>query len=101
MSIRFSRVTAMTNEKSAIFLVGGIPQSVEDLKGWTAFQEYMADIKNIPVTVSVETYTYGEGETVDATPEEIAYVYKRIEMRADFIETRTVKIGESEFFIGT
>lgn len=99
MSIRFSRVTAMTNEKSAIFLVGGIPQSAEDLEGWTAFQEFMADVKNEPVTANVETFTYGEGEAVDATPEEIAYFYKRIEMRSDFIETRTVKIGESDFFV--
>ncbi len=100
MSIRFSRVTAMTSEKAAIFLVGGIPQSAEDLEGWTAFQEFMADIKNRPVTACVETFTYGEGEAVDATPEEIAYFYKRTEMRSDFIETRTAKVQESEIFIG-
>lgn len=100
MSIRFSRVKAMTNEKSALFLVSGIPQSQADLEGWTAFQEFVADLKeNECITVCVETFIYGEGETLDATPEEIAYLYMRISSRSDFIETRTEKVSEFEVFI--
>lgn len=100
MSIRFSRVTAMTTEKAAIFLVGGIPGSQEDLDGWTAFQDFTADLnENTVITVSVETFEYGEGEQCDATPEEIAYFYFREERRPDFIESRANKIGESSFVL--
>lgn len=100
MSIRFSRVTAMTTEKAAIFLVGGIPVSQEDLDGWTAFQDFTADLnENTVITVSVETFEYGEGEQCDATPEEIAYIYMREDMRTNFIETRTVKTEDSSFVL--
>ena len=100
MSVRFSRVKAMTNKKAALFLVGGIPQSQEDLSGWAAFQGFAKEIaKNEAIRVVVETYEYGDGETVDATPEEVAYFYMRLEHQQDFIETRTRKTGESEFFI--
>ena len=97
MSIRFSRVTTMTNNKAAVFLVGGIPTKQEDLDSWTAFVEFTADMKDDEViTAKVETFEYGEDIPCVATPEEIAYIYKRIEMRPDFIEARTKKISESE-----
>ena len=100
MSVRFSRVKAMTNEKAAIFLVGGIPKSQDDLNGWTAFKDFTSGLReNEAITVSIETFEYGEGEVFDATPEEVAYFYKRIQMRPDFIESRTVKLGESEIFL--
>lgn len=100
MSIRFSQVNAITETKSAIFLVGGTPRSQDDLNGWEAFQSFIADLAvNTPITVYVETFLYGEDEPFDATPEEVAYIYMRIQMRPDFIESRTEKVEESEFFI--
>lgn len=100
MSIRFSRVTAMTNKSMAIFLVGGILTSQEDLDGWTAFDSFVEDISaDKVITARVETFLYGEEEPFDATPEEIAYFYQRISMQSDFIESRTEKISESEFFL--
>lgn len=47
----------------------------------------------------VETFLYGGEEAVDATPEEVAYIYKRVEMRSDFIEKRTEKCSEYDLFI--
>ena len=100
MSLRFSRVNAMTKSKASIFLVGGVPQSQADLNCWTAFQSFAEDLEeNEQITVCIETFVYGEGEPNDATPEEIAYFYMRMEKRPDFIEARTEKIGESEFFM--
>ena len=100
MSIRFSRITAMTNNSMAIFLVGGAPSSQEDLDGWVAFDEF---VKNMPtdevITARVETFLYGEEDPVDATPEEIAYFYQRVNMRSDFIESRAQKIGETNLVL--
>ena len=100
MSIRFSRVKAMTEDKAAIFLVGGIPTAQDDLDCWTAFQAFSEELpENNVITVSVETFDYGEGEPNDATAEEIAYIYMREEMRPDFVEARTKKVGESSFVL--
>ena len=45
------------------------------------------------VSAHVETFLYGGEEPFDATPEEVAYFYKRIERQPDFIDTRTEKTG--------
>ena len=100
MSLCFSRVHALSAEKATVFLVGGIPTSGDDLKGWKAFESFMKDLrKNESVTIKVETFEYGEAPVFDATPEEIAYFYMREKMRPDFIEARTIKIGESSFVL--
>ena len=101
MSIRFSRVNAITKGKASIFLVGGVPASSADLEGWTAYHDFLEGLpKDTVITVCVETFVYGDGDPVDATPEEVAYMYMRSEMRPDFIEARTEKVAESEFFVG-
>ena len=90
----------MTNKKAALFLVGGIPQTQEDLSGWTAFQSFAKEItESEAIRVVIETYEYGEGETVDATPEEVAYFYMRLVHQQSFIETHARRYGESEFFV--
>lgn len=100
MSLRFSRVTLFSDGKAASFLVGGIPQSRADLLGWIAFDNYVEDTQRYKViNAHVETFLYGGEEHVDATPEEVAYFYKRIERQPDFIESRTEKIGETDFKI--
>ena len=98
MSVLFSRVNLMSGNKAAIFLVGGVPCSQEDLEGWKAYTTFNSELdNNSPVKVCVETFEYGEGEAFDATPEEVAYIYMRSEKRPDFIEARTKKINESVF----
>ncbi len=100
MSVRFSRVKLISKDKAALFLVGGVPQSQDDLEGWTAFQAFSEELTaDEPITVCVETFEYGDGEPVDATPEEVAYFYMRCERRPDFIESRSRKAAESEFFM--
>ncbi len=100
MSLRFSRVSAMTNDKSAIFLVGGVPKNQNDLDGWNAFDSFVQGIPaNEAITAHIETFLYGDEAIVDASPEEIAYFYTRIGMRPDFIERRTEKVGESDMVL--
>ena len=100
MSVRFSRVTLTSGGTTASFLVGGSPKSQTDLLGWIAFESFMKSVpKGETVNAHAETFLYGGEEPVDATPEEVAYFYKRIEMRPDFIEKRTEKCGETDFKI--
>ena len=98
MSLRFSRVTLYSAGKTASFLVGGIPKSRADLQGWTAYDNFISDVpRYMAVNAHVETFLYGGEEPFNATPGEVAYVYKRIERQPDFIDTRSEKTGESDF----
>lgn len=100
MSLRFSRVTLYSAGKTTTFLVGGIPQSRADLQGWTAYDNFIFDVpRYMSVNAHVETFLYGGEDPFDATPEEVAYFYKRIERQPDFIESRAEKTGESDFTI--
>ena len=100
MSLRFSRVTLYSAGKTASFLVGGIPKSRTDLQGWAAYDNFVSGVpRYTAVNAHVETFLYGGEEPFDATPEEAAYFYKRIERQPDFIESRAEKIGESDFTI--
>ena len=74
MAILFSQVT-LSNEYygTTEFLVSGYPQDADDLQGWCAFDDYMDEVQDsCAIDVHVEAYLYGEGETVTATPEEVA-----------------------------
>ena len=100
MSVRFSRVSLSSGDATASFLVGGSPKSQTDLQGWTAFESFMKSVpKGETVNAHADTFLYGGEEPVDAMSEEVAYFYKRIEMRPDFIEKRTEKCGEADFKI--
>lgn len=100
MSVRFSRVTLTSGGTTASFLVGGSPKSQTDLLGWIAFENFVKSVpKGETVDAHAETFLYGGEEPVDATPEEVAYFYKRIDMRLDFIEMRTEKCGVTDFKI--
>ena len=100
MSLRFSRVTLFSDGKTTSFLVGGIPQRRADLQGWTAYESFINDSQRYQVVnAHVETFLYGGEEPFDATPEEVAYFYKRIERQPYFIDTHTENIGETDFKI--
>ena len=100
MSLQFSRVTVKYENKSSTFLVGGVPENQSDLQGWTAFRDFIKDVRKDDATVAhVETFLYGEDEAVKATAEEVAYIYKRISMASDFIEKHTKKDSEYDLLI--
>ena len=100
MSLRFSRVTLYSGGKTTNFLAGGIPTCRQDLQGWTTYESLLRETGRYhTVNAHVESFLYGGEDPFDATPEEIAYFYKRIERQPDFIESRAEKIGESDFII--
>lgn len=98
MAIRFSLVSVTAADKEANFFVGGIPKGFEDLEGWTAFDRFLEELdEDTEVSVHAESFLYGEGEMFDATPEEVAYMMKRMEIRPDFLSTRCTRLPDTEF----
>ena len=99
MALLFSAVRATANDQEVEFFVGGIPREYDDLEGWTAFDRFMGVIdKETEVAVHAESYLYGEEETYRATPEEVAYFMKRIEMDDTFL-SRCDNIESVDFTI--
>ena len=100
MAILFSKVTMRDDYNESEFFVSGFPQEPDDLEGWTAYHEFLDEItEDTIVNIHAVAYLYGEGETVKATPEEVAYIYMRENRRPGFIETRTKKTSESSFLL--
>ena len=99
MALLFSAVRATANDQEVEFFVGGIPREYDDLEGWTAFDRFMEDIdEETEVAIHAEAYLYGEEETHRATPEEVAYFMKRIEMDDTFL-SRCDNIESVDFTI--
>lgn len=98
MALRFSHVTVVSDQVSESLLVGGVSDEYEDLEGWRIFDRFLDEIdEGTEVSVHVESYLYGDGDAVDATPEEIVYLMNRIAMRPDFLSARCKKAEESDF----
>ena len=70
----------------------------DDLEGWTAYHEFLDEItEDTVVNVRAQAFLYGEGETVKATPEEVAYMMMREQRDPDFLSGHCDCIGESDF----
>ena len=80
MALLFSAVRITAGDDEVEFLVGGIPRELDDLEGWSAFDDFTENItEETEIEVHALAYLYGEGETVDASPEEVAYFMKRMD----------------------
>lgn len=98
MAVLFSAVTVAAGNEESELLVGGIPREYDDLEGWTKFDDFLESItEECEVSVKVEAYLYGEGETFRATPEEVAYFMKRMEMNERFLSDRCDHIEDTGF----
>ena len=99
--IIFSKVTLKsdTTNDTTTGLVSGIPRAYSDLEGWKLVDEFLTeqDAESSLITVEVEVYGYGEGNTYAATVEEVAYMYNRLQMRPDFLESRCTLITKNVF----
>lgn len=96
--IIFSEIKATANTGEIYKgLVGGIPNGLTDLDGWKCFELYLAGLDSCTVEVKVKTFGYGEGDAFTATPEEVAYMYQRLKMREDFLESRCESLGGHKF----
>lgn len=86
MAVLFSAVTLTVGKNQVEFLAAGIPRAADDLEGWAAFEDFMDELDaEQEVGVHVEAYLYGEGETVRATPEEVAYFTMRADADEEFL----------------
>ena len=98
MAILFSKVTMRDDYNESEFFVSGFPQEPDDLEGWTAYHEFLDEItEDTIVNIHAAAYLYGEGETVKATPEEVAYMTIRDQNDPNFLSGHCDCIGESEF----
>ena len=98
MAVLFSAVRVTAGNEEAELLVGGIPREYDDLEGWTIFDEFLAEIsEETQVNVHAEAYLYGAEETYKATPEEVAYFMKRIEMDENFLRDSCDCIEDVDF----
>ena len=99
MAVLFSKVQLHADNGSCEeFLCGGIPDSEGDLEDWTAYQNFIEDNPDASnMTVTVESYVYGAGETYRADEYEIALFTMQGE---DFLSHPAVqKTQDSEFVI--
>ena len=96
----FSAVTLTVGKNQVEFLAAGIPRAADDLEGWAAFEDFMDELDaEQEVGVHVEAYLYGEGETVGATPEEVAYFTMRADADEEFLHDHCDNIEDTDFTI--
>ena len=89
MSLQFTKATATCGDRSAVFLTMGIPKEKYELDGYTAFDDFMENIPDeADVHVSCIPYTYGDGDSMIATVEEVAYLTMRMQSDPKFLERR-------------
>ena len=100
IALLFSQVTAAANDMEVTFLVSGIPREYDDLERWTAFDDFLRAIdQDTDVQIHADAYLYGDGETVKATPEEVAYMMMRQERNPKFLSDRCDHIETVNFDI--
>ena len=73
MALLFSHVQVSTPDGNETeFLVSGIPREFDDFEYYTAFEDFLDGIEeDTEITVHADAYLYGEGETYQASIEEI------------------------------
>lgn len=100
MAVLFSAVTLTADNNQVEFLAAGIPRDADDLEGWTAYENFVDELDSEQeVSVHVEAYLYGEGETFKATPEEVAYFKMRADADEEFLHDHCDNIEDADFTI--
>ena len=86
MALLFSRVTMQRDFNEAEFMVGGFPTEPDDLARCDEYQDFLdeTDEEN-SISVHVDAYVCGNGETIRASPNEVAEISARIEAEPDFL----------------
>ena len=100
MALLFSRVTMQRDFNEAEFMVGGFPTEPDDLTRCDEYQDFLDEIGDeTSVIVHVDAYICGNGETIRASPDEVAEISARIEAEPDFLSEQCDWIGEADFEI--
>ncbi|HPE95894.1 MAG TPA: hypothetical protein PLT66_07510 [Bacillota bacterium] len=100
MSLLFSQVTLTADGFEDNLLVSGIPRNIIDLEGWTKYDKFIKSLDmKTEINVHVKSYLYGDGERVNATPEEVAFMVRRMIFDDDFLDKHCETIEDSDFVI--
>ena len=98
MALLFSAVTLTGDDDQVELLVPGVPKESNDLRGWTAYEHFIASIDHEQeIRVHVAACLYGEGQPFLASPEEIAYFTLRAKEDDSFLCDHCSHAGHSDF----
>ena len=94
MSLLFSKVTIQSDSDEVEFMVGGFLERCDE------YQDFLDEINDeTSISVHVDAYVCGNGETIRASPDEVAEISVRIEAEPDFLSDQCDCIGEADFEI--
>ena len=100
MSLLFSKVTIQSDSDEVEFMVGGFPTEPDDLERCDEYQDFLDEINDeTSVSVHVDAYVCGNGETIRASPDEVAEISALIEAEPDFLSEQCDCVGETDFEI--
>ena len=100
MALLFSVVKLTAEDRRTEFLAAGFPKNKRDLSGWTAYENFKSEVASEQeIGVHVSAYTYGGGEVLIATPEEVAYFKMRADRDKRFLAGHCESAGNADFTI--
>ena len=100
MALLFSKVTIQSDFDEVGFIVGGFPTEPDDLARCDEYQDFLEEIDDeTSICVHVDAYVCGNGETIRASPDEVAEISTRIENEPDFLPDKCDCVGEADFEI--
>ena len=99
MALLFSHVRVSSPDgNEAEFLVSGIPREFDDFEHYTTFEDFLDGIEeDTEITVHADAYLYGEGETYQASIEEVAYFMLRVQKDEKFLSGHCDHIESVDF----
>ena len=100
MALLFSKVTIQSDFDEVEFIVGGFPTEPDDLARCDEYQDFLDEIDDeTSISVHVDAYICGNGETIRASPDEVAEISARTEAEPDFLSEQCDWVGETDFEI--
>ena len=100
MALLFSKVTIQCDFDEVEFIVGGFPTEPDDLARYDEYQDFLEEIDDgTSICVHVDAYICGNGETIRASPDEVAEISARTESEPDFLSEQCDWVGETDFEI--
>ena len=100
MALLFLKVTIQRDFDEVEFIVGGFPTEPDDLARCDEYQDFLDEIDDeTSISVHVDAYICGNGETIRASPDEVAEISALIEAEPDFLSEQCDCVGETDFEI--
>ena len=99
MALLFSHVRVSTPDgNEADFLVSGIPREFDNFEYYTRFEDFLDSIEeDTEISVHAEAYLYGDGETINASIEQVAYLTLRMNADDRFLTDHCDNIESVDF----